>query len=131
MGVKSRAEIEEIATKLVDSMVQVHKELGPGLLESTYQACLAFELKSRGIDVQIEVSLPVTYKGLLIEAGYRIDLFVADCILVENKSVHELLPIHRAQVLTYLKLSNVRLGFLVNWNVPLIKDGIQRIASKL
>jgi GxxExxY protein len=128
---KSKEEIELVATQLVDSMLAVHRELGPGLLESTYQACLAYELRERGIEVRCEVELPVKYKGLDIEAGYRIDMLVSDCIVIENKSVQELVPIHEAQLLTYMKLSGCRLGFLVNWNVPLIKDGIKRIVNKL
>ncbi|MCE2785530.1 MAG: GxxExxY protein [Pirellula sp.] len=128
---KSKEEIELVATQLVDSMLAVHRELGPGLLESTYQACLAYELRERGIEVRCEVELPVKYKGLDIEAGYRIDMLVADCIVIENKSVQALVPIHEAQLLTYMKLSGCRLGFLVNWNVPLIKDGIKRIVNKL
>lgn len=128
---KTKEEIEALAKLLVDAMVAVHRELGPGLLESTYQACLAYELRSRGIEVQCEAPLPVRYKGLEIEAGYRIDVLVAGCILVENKSVQELAPIHEAQLLTYLKLSGRRIGFLVNWNVPLIKDGIRRMVNKL
>jgi GxxExxY protein len=128
---KSKEEIELVAMQLVDSMLAVHRELGPGLLESTYQACLAYELRERGIEVRCEVELPVKYKGLEIEAGYRIDMLVADCIVIENKSVQALVPIHEAQLLTYMKLSGCRLGFLVNWNVPLIKDGIKRIVNKL
>ncbi len=128
---KSKEEIELVATQLVDSMLAVHRELGPGLLESTYQACLAYELRDRGVEVRCEVELPVKYRGLEIEAGYRIDMLVADCIVIENKSVQELVPIHEAQLLTYMKLSGCRLGFLVNWNVPLIKDGIKRIVNKL
>ena len=128
---RSKEEIERIASVVVDAMLKVHRALGPGLLESTYQACLAHELGIRGIAVRCEVSLPVNYDGILIEAGYRIDMLVADCIIVENKSVQTLAPIHEAQLLTYLKLSGHRLGFLVNWNVPLIKDGIKRMVNKL
>ena len=128
---KTRDEIEQIAKQIVDAMVTVHRELGPGLLESTYQACLAHELRSRGVEVRREVVLPVRYRGLEIEAGYRIDVLVSDCIVVENKSVQAIAPIHEAQLLTYLKLSGHRLGFLVNWNVPLIKDGIKRMVNKL
>jgi GxxExxY protein len=127
----AKHEIEAIAKELVDAMLTVHRELGPGLLESTYQACLAYELRSRGIEAQCEVELPVRYKGLEIEAGYRLDLLVAGCIIVENKSVQELAPIHEAQLLTYLKLSGRRLGFLVNWNVPLIKNGVHRMVNNL
>jgi GxxExxY protein len=128
---KSKEEIERTATQVVDAMVAVHRELGPGLLESTYQSCLAHELRSRGIAIRCEVVLPVKFKGLEIETGYRIDMLVADCIIVENKSVQTLAPINDAQLLTYLRLSGHRLGFLVNWNVPLIKDGIKRLVNRL
>jgi len=127
----TRDEMERIATEIVDAMVQVHRALGPGLLESTYQACLAHELSTRGIAVQCEIKLPVKYRGITIEAGYRIDTLVAETILIENKSVQALLPVHSAQLLTYLKLSGCHLGFLVNWNVPLIKDGIKRMVNEL
>lgn len=128
---RTREEIEQVAKQLVDAMIAVHRELGPGLLESTYQACLAHELRSRGIEVRPEVALPVHYRGLAIEVGYRIDLLVADCIVIENKSVQALAPIHEAQLLTYLRLSGHRLGFLVNWNVPIIKNGIKRMVHRL
>src|SRR5258708_6019190 len=128
---KTKDEIEQIAKQIVDALLTVHRELGPGLLESTYQACLAHELRGRGIEVRCEVELPVHYRGLEIEVGYRIDMVVADCIVVENKSVQSLAPIHQAQLLIYLRLSGFRLGFLVNWNVPLIKDGIKRMVNKL
>lgn len=128
---RTKEEIEGIAKQLVDAILTAHRELGPGLLESTYQACLAHELRGRGLEVQCEVELPVQYRGMSIQVGYRIDMIVADCIIVENKSVQALAPIHEAQLLTYLKLSGHRLGFLVNWNVPLIKDGIKRMVNKL
>jgi GxxExxY protein len=128
---QTREEIEEIAEQVVDALLKVHRALGPGLLESTYQACLSHELRCRGIEVGCEVALPVKYRGIEIEAGYRIDMLVAECIIIENKSVQELAPIHEAQLLTYLKLSGHRLGFLVNWNVPLIKDGIKRMVNGL
>ena len=127
----SNDEIEGVATIIVDSCVKVHRELGPGLLESTYQLCLAHELRTRGISVRCEVLLPVQFDGMEIEAGYRIDMLVAECIVIENKSLGKLLPIPDAQLLTYLKLSGFRLGFLVNWNVPLIKDGIKRMVYNL
>jgi len=126
-----RARIEETATTFVDAMLAVHRELGPGLLESTFQACLAHELSLRGIMVQCEVELPVMYQGMSIEVGYRIDMLVGDCLIVENKTVQALLPVHEAQMLTYLKLSGHRLGFLVNWNVPRIRDGIKRLVHNL
>jgi GxxExxY protein len=128
---KTKEEIEQIAEQVTDAMLNVHRALGPGLLESTYQTCLAYELRCRGIEVGCEVALPVRYEGIEIEVGYRIDTLVAECIVIENKSVQAILPIHEAQLLTYLKLSGHQLGFLVNWNVPLIKDGIKRMVNKL
>ena len=128
---KTRDELEAIGKVLVDSIFQVHKALGPGLLESAYQACLAHELRKRSLKVQCEVTLPVRYDGIEIDAGYRIDMLIEEDIVVENKSVQAIAPIHEAQLLTYLKLSDRRLGFLVNWNVPLIKDGIKRMVNKL
>jgi GxxExxY protein len=101
------------------------------LLESTYQACLAHELRKRGMNVECGVVLPVHYDGVEIEAGYRLDMLVEDLIIVENKAVQGILPIHEAQLLTYLKLSGRKLGFLVDWNVPLIKDGIKRMVNRL
>lgn len=124
-------EIERVATQIVDACVQVHRELGPGLLESTYQVCLAHELRTRELEVRCEVMLPVQYSGIQIEAGYRIDMLIADCVVIENKALSSLLPIHEAQLLTYLKLSGFRLGFLVNWNVPLIRNGIKRMVNRL
>jgi GxxExxY protein len=128
---KTRDEIERIAEVAVDSMVKVHRTLGPGLLESTYQACLAYELRSRGVEVSCEVDLPVRYGEIQVDVGYRIDMLVAECIIVENKSVLTMPPVYEAQLLTYLKLSEHRLGFLVNWNVTLIKDGIKRMVNGL
>jgi GxxExxY protein len=128
---KTRDELEAIARVLVDAIIKVHRALGPGLLESTYQVCLAHELRKRGLDVQCELKLPVEYDGIHIDAGYRIDMLLAGEIIIENKSVQELAPIHEAQLLTYMKLSGGRLGFLVNWTVPLIKDGIKRMVNRL
>jgi GxxExxY protein len=128
---KTKEELENTARVLVDALVRVHRALGPGLLESAYQACLAHELRKRGLNVECEISQPVEYDGVRIDAGYRFDMLVEGEIIVENKSVHEVAPIHEAQLLTYLKLSGRRLGFLVNWNVPLIKDGIKRMVNRL
>ena len=128
---KTREELEAIATIMVDAIIYVHRILGPGLLESTYQTCLAHELQKRGLHVRCEVVLPVVYDNLEIEAGYRIDMLVEEVIVVENKVVQALLPIHEAQLLTYLKLSGLKLGFLLNWNVQLMKDGIKRMVNKL
>ncbi len=122
-------DIETIATQIVDSAVKVHKALGPGLLESAYQTCLAYELRKRAMLVECEVIQPIDYDGLKLDAGYRVDMLVEDCIIIENKCVEKVLPIHMAQILTYLKLRGCKLGFLINWHVPLIKDGIKRVAN--
>jgi GxxExxY protein len=124
-------EIEEIGRQIVDAALKIHKALGPGLLESTYQTCLAFELRRRGVQVDCEVDLPIRCETIEITPGYRLDMIVGKQVIVENKSVENLLPVHKAQVLTYLRLRDCRLGFLINWNVPLIKDGIHRMANHL
>ena len=124
-------DIEAIATDVVDCAIKVHKALGPGLLESTYQQCHAYELRKRGWGVQIEVKLPILYEDQKIDAGYRIDTFINGLVIVENKAVEALHPIHHAQLLTYLKLSGCKLGFLLNWNVKLMKDGIKRVVHNL
>jgi GxxExxY protein len=123
--------IEETARTIVDAAIKVHRALGPGLLESAYQACLAYELRKRGLRVECELVLPVVYDGQQIDAGYRIDMLVENCIIIENKTVDQLLPIHEAQLLTYLKLRDCRLGFLLNWNVTLMKYGIKRMVNGL
>lgn len=128
---KTKEQLEVMAQVVVDSIVKVHRALGPGLLESAYQACLAHELRKRGIAVETEVPQPVEYDGVRIDAGYRLDMLVEQEIIMENKSVQALAPIHEAQLLTYLKLSGRRLGFLINWNVPLVKDGITRMVNRL
>jgi GxxExxY protein len=124
-------QIENNAKTIVDSAIQVHRVLGPGLLESAYQQCLTHELRKRGLMVACEVTLPLIYDGAQIDAGYRIDMLVEDCIIIENKTVDALAPIHLAQLLTYLKLRNCQLGFLLNWNVKLMKDGIKRVVNNL
>jgi GxxExxY protein len=124
-------DIEEVARQIVDAAIKVHRALGPGLLESAYQKCLAYELRKRGLRVECEVLQPVIYEDVRIDAGYRIDMLVEDCVIIENKTVEKLLPIHQAQLLTYLKLRDCRLGFLLNWNVPLMKQGIKRMVNNL
>jgi len=120
-------EIEKVASHIVDSAIKVHTALGPGLLESAYQRCLVHELQKRRLKTESELSLPIQYDGIQIDSGYRVDLRVEDKIIVENKAVDQILPIHQAQLLTYLKLSGCPLGFLLNWKVKRIKDGIQRM----
>lgn len=116
----------EISRFVLDAAMKVHTTLGPGLLESTYQACLAQELRKAGLSVQSEVALPVVYDGIKLEIGYRIDLLVENLVIVEVKSVEALAPIHFAQVLSYLKLSGKSLGLVINFNVVHLKDGIKR-----
>jgi GxxExxY protein len=118
--------VERLARTIVDAGVKVHKELGPGLLESAYEHCLAYELNSRGIAVQRQVGLPVSYGGVTLDAGYRLDLIVGEAVVVEVKAVDTLTRLHEAQVLTYLKLSSLRLGLLMNFNVELFKHGLRR-----
>jgi GxxExxY protein len=121
------AEAERIATAVVDAAFTVHSSLGPGLLESVYEACLCHELTQRDIPFQAQVALPVMYNGTRLEAGLRLDLLVADRVIVELKAAEKMVPLYDAQLLTYLKLTGLRLGLLINFNVPLIKEGIRRI----
>lgn len=120
-------QLDQVATQVVDAAFQVHSALGPGLLESVYELCLEHELTKRRLSVEKQVPLPVLYDNLYIEAGFKVDLLVDRCLIVELKAVETLLPVHTAQLLTYLKLSKCRLGLLINFNVPLIKDGIKRL----
>lgn len=119
--------VERIATQVVDAAIHVHRQLGPGLLESVYQRCLFHTLTKRGLRVRCEVYLPIRFEELLIENALRIDMLVEDCVLIENKSVAKLDDVHTAQLLTYLRLSGNSLGFLLNWNVPMMKDGLKRV----
>ena len=119
--------VEFMGRELVDASIKVHRALGPGLLESAYEACLIHELTQRGIPVRSQVPIPIFYEGVKVEAGYRADLVLGDDIIVELKSVEKLLKIHEAQLLTYLKLANVRLGFLINFNSVPLKEGIKRM----
>jgi GxxExxY protein len=124
-------DIEEIAGIIVDATIKVHRALGPGLLESVYQVCLAHELRKRGLEVEIELLLPVEYDGLQLDTGYRIDMLIEDVIIIENKAVEKLTAVHEAQLLTYLKLRKCKLGFLLNWNEALMKHGIRRMVNQL
>ena len=112
---------------MVDAAYAVHRALGPGLLESVYEVCLIHELNKRGLKVDRQVAVPVVYDDVRLDAGLRLDLVVENGVLVELKAVETILPVHHAQVLTYLKLSGLRLGLLINFNVPVIRDGIKRI----
>lgn len=123
--------INEISGQILDASIKVHKELGPGLLESAYEACLAYELRKRDLNVVAQAGLPVVYDEIKIDVGYRIDLFVEDAVIVELKSVDQLHPLHEAQLLTYLKLADKRLGLLINFNELRVKDGFKRFANNL
>ena len=121
------AEVEVLARTIVDAGLKVHRALGPGLLESVYEHCIAHELGKRGLQVRRQVGLPIVYDGVALDAGYRLDLVVNDQIIVEVKSVEALTRLHEAQILTYLRLSGMPLGFLLNFNVDLFKNGIKRM----
>jgi GxxExxY protein len=118
-------EFSALSNRIIGCAIEVHRILGPGLLESTYQQCLAHELSRNGINFKIEQPLPVDYKDIRLDCGYRIDLLVEKEIIIELKSVEKLLPIHEAQLLTYLKLAKVKQGFLINFNVRRLKDGLK------
>jgi len=121
------AEVDAIAHKIVGAALEVHRALGPGLLESVYEECLAHEIRKHGLSVGRQLQVPIVYDGIRFDAGFKVDLLVDKKVIVELKGVEKVLPVHKAQVLTYLKLANCRLGLLINFNVPLIKDGISRI----
>jgi GxxExxY protein len=120
-------DLNQVSKQIVDAAFTVHSALGAGLLESVYEVCLEYELTKRGFRVQRQLVLPIIYDKIKLEAGFRLDLLVNECVIVEVKAVETLLPVHTAQVITYLKLSQHRLALLINFNVPLIKDGIKRI----
>jgi GxxExxY protein len=122
-------QINDITGQIIDGAIKVHSALGPGLLESAYEACLMYELNKRGLVVRNQVPLPVKYEDVIIEVGYRIDLLVAEFVIVELKSVEDVAPIHKAQLLSYLKLSGKKIGLLINFNVELLKHGITRLAN--
>ena len=120
--------INVLTGEIVDAGLKVHRTLGPGLLESVYEHCLAYEFEMRGIAARRQVALPIVYDGVRLDAGYRLDMVVEDAVILEIKAVDELTRLHEAQILTYLKLSGYRLGFLMNFNVPLFKRGLKRMA---
>lgn len=123
--------IEEVGNSIIGAAIRVHRALGPGLLESAYQKCLEYELRKTGHHVVCECDLPIHYESIRIDAGYRIDMLVDGLVIIENKAVDQILPIHEAQLLTYLKLKGCRLGYLLNWHVPVMKDGIRRMVNHL
>ena len=119
----------EISGKIIGAAIEVHRHLGPGLLESAYEECLCCELGLRGIEFKRQVPLPLNYKGLKLDCGYRLDLLVEDKIIVELKTVEAIAPIHEAQILTYLKLKGIHLGLIINFNVRLLVEGIRRLVN--
>lgn len=121
----------QIAAVVVDAALKIHKILGPGLLESVYQATLTYELQKRGLRVTEQAALPVYYETVKLELGYRVDLIVNEQVVIEIKSVEALAPVHQKQLLTYLRLMDLRLGLLINFNVELIRNGIQRVVNRL
>jgi len=123
-------EVNKITESIIGSAIEVHKSLGPGLLESTYLACLSYELSKKQLDVKKQLGLPLVYKEIDLEIGYRLDLLVENKVVIEIKSVECLTDVHIAQVLTYLKLSNARVGLLINFNVSRLTDGIKRLMAR-
>ncbi|MBL7965919.1 MAG: GxxExxY protein [Prolixibacteraceae bacterium] len=122
----SELSYNRLGTKIIDAAMQVHRELGPGLLESVYEVCLIEELKNKGLKVESQVRLPLVYRGKELKKDFIIDLLVEDKIVIELKAVEDLLPVHEVQLVTYLKLSGMKLGYLINFNVSLLKFGIRR-----
>ena len=126
-GREEAVDLERLARIVVDAGLKVHRTLGPGLLESAYEHCLARELQIRGLAVRRQVALPIVYEGAKLESGYRLDLVIDDALVIEVKAVEVLTRLHEAQVLTYLRLSGHRIGFLMNFNVTLFKQGVRRL----
>ncbi len=121
-------EINKVTERIIGAAIEVHRHIGPGLLELAYQACLAKEMSLIGLTFEQEKPLPLEYKGLMLDCGYRLDFLVEKLVIVELKSIDQLLPIHEAQLLTYLRLSKCKIGLLMNFNVPVLKQGLKRMA---
>lgn len=126
---KSRDELNHISGKIIEFAIDVHKELGPGMLEGAYEICLVHELVRNGLKVDRQVVLPIVYQGIKLDAGYRLDLIVEDSVIVELKVVERIHPVHEAQLLSYLRMSDMRLGLVINFNVKLLRDGIRRVVN--
>ena len=124
-----REELDKITQAVIGAAIEVHQALGPGLLESAYEACLAFELGELGFKVDQQKPLPLVYKTVTLDCGYCLDLLVDDKVIVEIKAIDQIMPIHQAQVLSYLKLSGCKVGLLINFNIKLLKNGVQRIIN--
>ena len=120
-------EVEKVGKAVLDAAFKVHTTLGPGLLESVYETTLAYEIRKGGLSVETQVTMPIVYDNTRLESGLRLDMLIEKCVIVELKSVEKMNPVYEAQLMTYLRLSNVRLGFLINFNVPRLKEGIKRM----
>jgi len=129
MSEEERAYLDSLTDRILGAAIYVHKQLGPGLLESTYETCLEYELNKRGFRVERQKALPVRYDNIILDQGYRIDLIVDDKVIVELKAVEAITDVHVAQVLTYLKLSGLKVGLLLNFNVALLKKGMRRLVN--
>ena len=127
---EDKDKLDQITRRIIGAAIEVHKAVGPGLLESAYQACLAFELREQGLKVEEQLPLPVIYKNVKLDCGYRIDLLVENEIVVEIKAMEALAPIHDAQLLSYLRLSRKRVGLLMNFHMRVLKDGLKRIVNE-
>jgi GxxExxY protein len=119
---------KEITQAVISSAISVHKELGPGLLESVYETCLAYELTERGHRIELQNEIPLVYRNIQFQSGFRADLIVESRVLIERKAIDQLPPVHHAQLITYLKLTGIRTGLLINFNVPLLREGLKRIS---
>jgi GxxExxY protein len=124
-------DINQLSSKIIGAAIQVHKALGPGLLESAYEECICHELSSQSSSIERQKPLAINYKGIKLDCGYRLDIVVENTIILELKSCEKIEPIHKAQLLTYLKLSGLNLGLILNFNVPVMRDGIVRIVNEL
>ena len=117
---------DKLSNQVIECAINVHRALGSGLLESTYEQCLAYELKQKGIPFKLQYPLPVKYKGIKLDCGYRVDVYIENKLIVELKSIEKVLPIHKAQLLTYMKLAKIKVGLLINFNVLTLKEGLKR-----
>ena len=122
-----REELNAISKQIIGAAIEVHRALGPGLLESAYEACLEYEISQRGMTVERQKLLPIVYKAVVVDAAFRLDLLVSNKVIVELKAVEQVYPIHKAQLLTYLKLSGLELGLIINFNVKMLRDGVSRV----
>ena len=130
MEISDRDRLDQLTRRIIGAAIEVHRHLGPGLLESAYESCLVFELKQLGFTIEQQKPLPVTYKGMVLDCGYRLDLVVEDAVIVELKAVEQLTAIFEAQLLSYLRLTGKKVGLLINFHVPVLKNGIKRIVNE-